>query len=636
MKKIISFIFLLFLSLDFFAQSILISEASRRIYRVNLNNCSSEFIVKVDYGVADISFDPSGNLYGVNNDGEFFHIDTLTGKTKLIHAFNQQKFNSLAISIDFIAYAIGKDGALFTYDILGKKAKYLGNIGFSAAGDLTFYDGNIYAAVLGNKLVKIDISKPSNSKVVLNANFDWTIFGLVSFAKDCDKVTSYAFNDSFNSKIFKIDYTNNSLTYVCSLDFIVTGGASTYEFLNYSPLVIENVSQIEPQCGLNNGQIQISAKGGIGNVEYSIDNINYQSTGLFPNLSPGKYSVYVRDRNNCILKKEIDLPFPNIPTFNEVNTKDAYCGEDNGYIELKVQGGIGQIRYSLDSMPFTVSNVFSNLKSGTYSVHVIDAAGCQSSQMVEIKAHEIQTITSVTVKSTSCGRPNGSIVFESNFNNLQFSLDGNNYRNTSTFSDLSSGVYNVLIKDQNNCLTSKTLEIEESSALNVISIESTSASCGDNEGSLKINTVGGVDPIKFALNNDTIQLGYSFENLPAGAYKIKIFDKVNCIVDTSVVVLQDECPIYIPNIFSPNDDGLNDVFLINHSTKSKGLFKSLKVFDRWGSCVFEASNFKPGETMWDGTNQGMVLEAGVYVYFVEYVSENGKTKTLTGDITMIK
>lgn len=636
MKKIISFIFFLFLSFDFFAQSVIICDRANRLFKFNFKDCTSKFIVKVDYDLDDISFDPSGKLYGVNNSGEFVQIDTITGITKLIHIFEDQKFNSLAISIDFIAYAIGKDGELWTYDIVGKKAKYLGNIGFSAAGDLSFYEGNIYVTVLGNKLVKIDKNKPSFSKVVFNATFEWTVFGMVSFAKDCDKVTSYAFNDSFKTRIYKINYTTNSLTYVCSLDFIVTGGASTYEFLNYSPLVIENVSQSEPQCGLNNGQIQISANGGLGTVEYSMDNINYQSTGLFPNLSPGKYSVYVRDRNNCVLKKEIDLPFPNIPTFNEVYTKDAYCGEDNGYIEVKVQGGIGQIRYSVDSMPFTVSNVFSNLKSGTYSVHVIDDAGCQSSQTVEIKAHEIQTITSATVKSTSCGKPNGSIVFDSNFNNLEFSLDGNNYRNTSTFSDLSPGVYNVLIKDQNNCLTSKTLEIEESSALSVISIESTSASCGENEGSLKINAVGGVDPIKFALNNDTIQLGYSFENLPAGAYKIKIFDKVNCIVDTSVVVLQDECPIYIPNIFSPNDDGLNDVFLINHSTKSKGVFKSLKVFDRWGSCVFEASNFKPNETMWDGTNHGMVLQTGVYVYYVEYVSENGKTKTLTGDITLIK
>ena len=153
---------------------------------------------------------------------------------------------------------------------------------------------------------------------------------------------------------------------------------------------------------------------------------------------------------------------------------------------------------------------------------------------------------------------------------------------------------------------------------------------------MRIEVDGGTGIIQVALNGGTFKSSFSFESLSSGEYDIQVIDEVECLVDTSFVITQEECPIYIPNAFSPNNDGFNDLFKIYPHPDFKGEFKLIKVFDRWGSCLFEAVNFNPTEVEWDGKYMGDDLGTGVYVFVIEYVTLNGTTKILKGDITIIK
>jgi gliding motility-associated-like protein len=114
-------------------------------------------------------------------------------------------------------------------------------------------------------------------------------------------------------------------------------------------------------------------------------------------------------------------------------------------------------------------------------------------------------------------------------------------------------------------------------------------------------------------------------------YKIKIYDQDGCMALDSVKVIVDmDLKVFVPNIFSPNNDGQNDVLFVN----GKGI-KSMKffIYNRWGEKVFESMNLDQG---WDGTFKGTPLPPSVFVYYVDAIMESGERIVRKGDVTLIK
>jgi gliding motility-associated-like protein len=94
--------------------------------------------------------------------------------------------------------------------------------------------------------------------------------------------------------------------------------------------------------------------------------------------------------------------------------------------------------------------------------------------------------------------------------------------------------------------------------------------------------------------------------------------------------------IFIPNIFSPNGDGINDVFYIRGSGITG--INYFRIFNRWGQLVFERKNapLNTPSAGWNGTLNGVLLPPDAYVYMVDVNCDNGKTTTLKGDITLVR
>jgi gliding motility-associated-like protein len=92
----------------------------------------------------------------------------------------------------------------------------------------------------------------------------------------------------------------------------------------------------------------------------------------------------------------------------------------------------------------------------------------------------------------------------------------------------------------------------------------------------------------------------------------------------------------MPNTFSPNGDGSNDVYY----PRGKGIqtVRSLRIFNRWGEMVYRRDNFKPNDpgAAWDGRFQGRELPPDVFVYMIDVVCENQSIVTLKGDIALIR
>jgi len=101
--------------------------------------------------------------------------------------------------------------------------------------------------------------------------------------------------------------------------------------------------------------------------------------------------------------------------------------------------------------------------------------------------------------------------------------------------------------------------------------------------------------------------------------------------DTVKIIVDFNCgDFFIPNVFSPNDDGLND--FINVHGRCITAY-NLQIFSRWGEKVFETSNL---ENSWDGTYKGKKMDTGVFVYKADGVSIDGKSFKFKGNITLIR
>jgi len=117
----------------------------------------------------------------------------------------------------------------------------------------------------------------------------------------------------------------------------------------------------------------------------------------------------------------------------------------------------------------------------------------------------------------------------------------------------------------------------------------------------------------------------------SGCYKVRATNNFNCIAEDEVCIeVTTNYNIYIPNIFTPNDDGLNDVFIVYGTGLTK--FEML-IFDRWGEKLFSSNDQLKG---WDGVFKGKLSKNDVYPYLIKYVSLDGKTHTKSGHVTLLK
>ncbi|HLG41235.1 MAG TPA: PKD domain-containing protein, partial [Chitinophagaceae bacterium] len=122
------------------------------------------------------------------------------------------------------------------------------------------------------------------------------------------------------------------------------------------------------------------------------------------------------------------------------------------------------------------------------------------------------------------------------------------------------------------------------------------------------------------------------------SYNVSIEDIYGCrnSREVTIVVLCNKQNFFIPNTFSPNGNGQNEVFY----PRGTGLFriKSMIVFDRWGEVVFERKDFAPNDPSagWTGLFKGKKASADVYVYMIEILCDNNTVIPVKGNITLLR
>lgn len=130
---------------------------------------------------------------------------------------------------------------------------------------------------------------------------------------------------------------------------------------------------------------------------------------------------------------------------------------------------------------------------------------------------------------------------------------------------------------------------------------------------------------------------YAFTANKTGTYWVQLTDINGCSKKDSVnVTIQgcDDCKIFIPSAFTPNNDGRNDVFRAIPQCTNIGLqWFVMRVYNRWGQLVFTSRDMRAG---WDGTYNHQPLDAGVYIYVVDYSYKQDKALSQKGTIMLMR
>ncbi|MEM9258323.1 MAG: gliding motility-associated C-terminal domain-containing protein [Bacteroidota bacterium] len=169
-----------------------------------------------------------------------------------------------------------------------------------------------------------------------------------------------------------------------------------------------------------------------------------------------------------------------------------------------------------------------------------------------------------------------------------------------------------------------------------------STDCGAENGILEVSLANAQRDVFFTLATGTPQSSGTFTGLSAGTYEISVravggttLDSNECVVSITANLPSRTCPIYLPSAFSPNSDGINDVFRLGIHPESSLLTGQLSVYDRWGGLVFRGEELPVAAIAWDGMGTKKAAAPGTYVYQLVLADRAGVITTRKGTILLI-
>ncbi|HEX5002465.1 MAG TPA: PKD domain-containing protein [Bacteroidia bacterium] len=318
--------------------------------------------------------------------------------------------------------------------------------------------------------------------------------------------------------------------------------------------------------GMDNGSIVVLANGGTAPLQYSINGgINFYTTHVFDSIGPGNYSIIVSDANGCTVTGNSIITQPTQVNFT-VNVADATCGNNNGTITFNASGGSGNYTYSIDNgLTYQASNVFSGLYAANYDAVVRDGTDCTSYNMVPVNNTSSPAINSMPVNNISCfGAGNGSIQVNATGGAapLSYSVNGGfSWQSSGAFNNLSPGSYQIIVTDANGCSVTSAAQLTQPAAI-VANVTTTTATCGNSDGTLSAVANGGSGALSYSVNSGPAQPSGQFTNLAAGNYNIVITDATGCSLSAVGSVSNTNSPVISAvSSASPNCNGSANGFI---------------------------------------------------------------------------
>lgn len=171
-----------------------------------------------------------------------------------------------------------------------------------------------------------------------------------------------------------------------------------------STLTLNVVNVTNANCDQSNGQIVVTASGGTGNYEYSLNTGLNNSTGEFNNIPAAAYTVSVDD-GDCSRQLTATVNNEGGVVITNVTAEDSGCGTTNGTIAVSANEGSPPYEYALNSGAFQDESTFTGLSHGVYTLRVTDSQDCEITQEVQVLSGISWASTVSSIISTKCALP---------------------------------------------------------------------------------------------------------------------------------------------------------------------------------------------------------------------------------------
>lgn len=449
--------------------------------------------------------------------------------------------------------------------------------------------------------------------------------------------------------------TSNNQSLTANIDYGVFS-LGEYKQLSMQLLNVDSVVCF----GENNGLIQVTSNQGYGISTYYW-NSSASADTIKTNLSAGTYTIIAEDIMGCRdTINAIDVFQPAQLLLSIISNDYSVCENDPIVLTSQFSGGIQPYTLYWNTGATATGVTTTSLTqtqnpsiSTGYWVVLTDKNNClEASDTIDVNVNALPDLDFIADKVVGC-QP-----LKVNFTNLSASAPaitswlwsfGNgivSFDNSSTYTYNTSGTFNISLK-----------AISDSGCVNTITKPNyilvhpkPVADFYYTPGGANIdflnpevsfhNTSFGEDDRFWDFGDGFTMFSEQNTNhvyADTGQYNITLVVSTTFgCYDTIILPLKvnEISSLYIPNAFTPNGNGTNDVF----TPVGLELFEfNMMIFDRWGEKIFESSGLNQG---WDGKYKGVLCQPGVYVYKVIYKEVKGSTKlqekSRFGHVTLIK
>ncbi|WP_184544796.1 gliding motility-associated C-terminal domain-containing protein [Mucilaginibacter sp. FT3.2] len=448
----------------------------------------------------------------------------------------------------------------------------------------------------------------------------------------------------YNGQAFNFDHTFTGLT-AGSYHFTIlnqTGciaGEKDYTLQQdiCPPITINNV-QIQPECNVyKQASVKVITQQHPDTYTYTLNNVS-NNTGVFDFLTPGTYTLIINSSGGDHKEQQVTVPDFTIGNPTITSTKTNPLCDAKG--SIKLDAGLANATYSIryNGQVFSFDHTFTGLTAGSYHFTILNQNGCiadekdyalQQDVCPPIIINNVQT----QAECSAYGQASVTVTTQQHPDTYTYTLNNVN-NSTGVFNFLAPGSYILIInssggdhKEQQVTVPDFTLDkpnliYKVKAAVCTLLGEITFSINGDGKGATKVKH-----------DNDVFLIGQTIKGLTPGPNHFTIFNQQGCILDEiDVNITQDDCePVVFPNAFSPNGDGVNDVFRPNQ--ESNPLNFKLLIYNRWGNQLFQSQSIYQG---WDGTYKGGRLPVGVYYWIAIYKMPDGKNSRQSGSVTLIR
>ena len=388
------------------------------------------------------------------------------------------------------------------------------------------------------------------------------------------------------------------------------------------------------------GEIAITAVGR-GNLSYSWNSGAF-TTDDISGLCEGRYIVEVTDSANC--KSYTGFNIQKADTFDlDLNlVTDASCeGTNDGAIDVDVFGPSAPFTYNW-SGPNSFSAALQdipNVSQGNYKLIVADINGCEDS--ISASVNVATSLEVIAPNDTSiCGTP-GSIFFRAQavsngsvnyrwFDDLGFVLGNSDLlrvipeRGEITY--VVEGTSGLCV-DYDTVSLSFVPFVRADAGDDKIITKGDEVEIGGNPTALQGETVSWTPNVEFI--SSTSDLNPLVRPTETITYTVEVSTELGCNATDTVLVTVN--PIKLVDGFTPNNDGVNDLWRLKYLDDFPEA--SVEVYNRWGQMVFQSNTYT---VPWDGKYKGKDLPVGTYYYVIDLNDDSLEERVLTGPVTIMR